>query len=160
MSTPFSPLSEPFSGTPHCPSPCSWTGVLCEQNRVTVLRLPGFALIGEIPIGIFSNLTELRTLSLRLNALSGKLPQDLASCKSLKNLYLQGNLFSGEIPDFLFSLKELVKLNLGENNFTGNISTGFGNFIRLRTLFLEDNSLSGSLPDLKMGKLEQLNKKE
>ncbi|KAJ6387364.1 hypothetical protein OIU78_017144 [Salix suchowensis] len=139
------------------PSPCSWTGVLCEQNRVTVLRLPGFALIGEIPIGIFSNLTELRTLSLRLNALSGKLPQDLASCRSLKNLYLQGNLFSGEIPDFLFSLKELVRLNLGENNFTGNISTGFGNFIRLRTLFLEDNSLSGSLPDLKMGKLEQLN---
>eukprot|EP00258_Populus_trichocarpa_P022301 XP_024438320.1 probable inactive receptor kinase At1g48480 [Populus trichocarpa] len=139
------------------PTPCSWTGVSCEQNRVTVLRLPGFALTGEIPLGIFSNLTELRTLSLRLNALSGKLPQDLANCKSLRNLYLQGNLFSGEIPDFLFGLKDLVRLNLGENNFTGEISTGFGNFIRLRTLFLEDNSLSGSLPDLKLEKLEQFN---
>ncbi|KAJ6340370.1 hypothetical protein OIU77_008181 [Salix suchowensis] len=139
------------------PSPCSWTGVQCEQNRVTVLRLPGFALTGEIPLGVFSNLTQLRTLSLRLNALTGNLPQDLANCKSLRNLYLQGNLFSGEIPDFLFSLKDLVRLNLAENNFTGEISPGFNNFTRLRTLYLEDNSLSGSLPDLKLQKLKQFN---
>uniref|UniRef100_A0A6N2LN34 Protein kinase domain-containing protein n=1 Tax=Salix viminalis TaxID=40686 RepID=A0A6N2LN34_SALVM len=139
------------------PSPCSWTGVQCEQNRVTVLRLPGFALTGEIPLGVFSNLTQLRTLSLRLNALTGNLPQDLANCKSLRNLYLQGNLFSGEIPDFLFSLKDLVRLNLAENNFTGEISPGFNNFTRLGTLFLEDNSLSGSLPDLKLQKLKQFN---
>uniref|UniRef100_A0A6M2E7F9 Protein kinase domain-containing protein n=1 Tax=Populus davidiana TaxID=266767 RepID=A0A6M2E7F9_9ROSI len=139
------------------PSPCSWTGVKCEQNRVTVLRLPGFALTGEIPLGIFSNLTQLRTLSLRLNALTGNLPQDLANCKSLRNLYLQGNLLSGEIPDFLFSLKDLVRLNLAENNFTGEISPGFDNFTRLRTLFLEDNSLTGSLPDLKLEKLKQFN---
>ncbi|CAK7349549.1 unnamed protein product [Dovyalis caffra] len=138
-------------------NPCSWTGVICEQNRVTVLRLPGFALTGEIPSGVFSNLTELRTLSLRLNALTGNLPQDLANCKSLRNLYLQGNLFSGEIPDFLFSLKDLVRLNLGENNFTGEMSSGFDNFTRLRTLFLEDNSLSGPLPDLKLEKLKQFN---
>ncbi|KAJ6687705.1 hypothetical protein OIU74_016405 [Salix koriyanagi] len=113
------------------PSPCSWTGVQCEQNRVTVLRLPGFALTGEIPLGVFSNLTQLRTLSLRLNALTGNLPQDLANY--------------------------LVRLNLAENNFTGEISPGFNNFTRLRTLYLEDNSLSGSLPDLKLQKLKQFN---
>ncbi|KAJ6677150.1 INACTIVE RECEPTOR KINASE-RELATED [Salix viminalis] len=113
------------------PSPCSWTGVQCEQNRVTVLRLPGFALTGEIPLGVFSNLTQLRTLSLRLNALTGNLPQDLANY--------------------------LVRLNLAENNFTGEISPGFNNFTRLGTLFLEDNSLSGSLPDLKLQKLKQFN---
>ncbi|XP_065850241.1 probable inactive receptor kinase At1g48480 [Euphorbia lathyris] len=138
-------------------SPCSWAGVLCEGNRVTVLRLPGVALSGQLPSGIFSNLTQLRTLSLRLNALSGQLPSDLAACKSLRNLYLQGNLFSGEIPEFLFTLHDLVRLNLGENNFTGEISTGFGNFSRLRTLYLENNKLTGSIPDLKLEKLEQFN---
>ncbi|KDP24390.1 hypothetical protein JCGZ_26596 [Jatropha curcas] len=138
-------------------SPCSWAGVTCEGNRVVVLRLPGVALSGQLPTGIFANLTQLHTLSLRLNALTGELPSDLAACANLRNLYLQGNLLSGEIPEFLFSLRDLVRLNLGENNFTGEISAGFQNFTRLRTLYLENNRLSGSIPDLKLEKLEQFN---
>ncbi|KAJ8753746.1 hypothetical protein K2173_026422 [Erythroxylum novogranatense] len=138
-------------------TPCSWAGVRCEQNRVAVLRLPGVSLTGQLPTGVFSNLTKLRTLSLRLNALTGQLPSDLAACTSLRNLYLQGNILSGEIPDFLFSIQSLVRLNLGENNFTGGISESFNNFTRLRTLFLENNQLSGSVPDLKLEKLEQFN---
>lgn len=138
-------------------TPCFWAGVNCENNRVTVLRLPGVALSGPLPTGIFSNLTQLRTLSLRLNALTGQLPPDLAACTNIRNLYLQGNLFSGEIPEFLFGLHDLVRLNLGENNFTGEISMGFQNFTRLRSLLLENNRLSGSIPDLKLEKLEQFN---
>ena len=52
----------------------------CEQNLVTVLRLPGVAFSGQLPNGILGNLTRLRTLSLRLNALTGSLPFDLATC--------------------------------------------------------------------------------
>ena len=48
----------------------------CEQNQVTVLRLPGVALSGQLPNGISGNLT----LSLRLNALTGSLPSNLAAC--------------------------------------------------------------------------------
>ncbi|OMO49323.1 hypothetical protein CCACVL1_31072 [Corchorus capsularis] len=135
-------------------SPCAWAGVRCEQTRVTGLRLPGVALAGEIPLGIFSNLTQLRTLSLRLNSLSGQVPSDLARCENLRNLYLQGNHFSGEIPEFLFGLHDLVRLNLGGNNFSGEISAGFNNLTRLRTLLLDTNALSGSVPDL--GALENL----
>ncbi|KAJ8771908.1 hypothetical protein K2173_027085 [Erythroxylum novogranatense] len=138
-------------------TPCSWAGVGCDQNRVAVLRLPGVSLTGQLPTGVFSNLTKLRTLSLRFNALTGQLPSDLVACTSLHNLYLQGNMFSGEIPEFLFSLRDLVRLNLGENNFTGGISPSFNNFTRLKTLFLENNRLSGSIPDLKLEKLEQIN---
>ncbi|XWS50855.1 hypothetical protein CRYUN_Cryun12cG0125400 [Craigia yunnanensis] len=129
-------------------SPCSWAGVRCEQDRVTGLRLPGVALSGDIPPGIFGNLTQLRTLSLRLNSLTGQLPSDLALCENLRNLYLQGNHFSGEIPEFLFGIHDLVRLNLGGNNFSGEISTGINNLTRLRTLLLDSNSLSGSVPDL------------
>ncbi|CAI0400343.1 unnamed protein product [Linum tenue] len=138
-------------------SPCAWAGVRCEQNRVTVLRLPGVALSGELPNGVFANLTELRTLSLRLNALTGNIPSDLAACTRLRNLYLQGNFFSGEIPEFLFTLRDLVRVNLGENNFTGGFPTGFDNLTRLKTLFLENNHLSGAIPTVKLGKVEQFN---
>ncbi|ESQ30686.1 hypothetical protein EUTSA_v10011300mg [Eutrema salsugineum] len=129
-------------------SPCNWAGVKCENNQVTALRLPGVSLTGKIPEGIFGNLTRLRTLSLRLNALTGSLPLDLSSCSDLRHLFLQGNRFSGEIPEGLFSLSNLVRLNLAENSFTGEISSGFTNLTRLKTLYLEDNNLSGSIPDL------------
>ncbi|KAI9174966.1 hypothetical protein LWI28_025440 [Acer negundo] len=139
------------------PIPCKWAGVLCEQNRVTVLRLPGVALSGEIPVGVFGNLTSLRTLSLRLNLLTGRLPSDLSKCSNLRNLYLQGNQFSGEIPEFLFGLHDIVRLNLASNNFSGEISNGFNNLTRLKTLYLESNQLSGSIPDLSLPNLGQFN---
>lgn len=140
------------------PSPCSWVGVQCEENRVTALRLPGVALSGQIPGGVLGNLTKLRTLSLRLNTLSGQLPSDLASCVDLRNLYVQGNQFSGTIPESVFSLRDLVRLNFASNNFSGEIPAGFSNLTRLRTLFLENNQLSGSIPaELKLPKLEQFN---
>ena len=58
-------------------SPYGWAGVLCEKNRVVGLRLPRCSLTEEIPTGIIGNLTELRVLSLRMNALQGPLPPDL-----------------------------------------------------------------------------------
>ncbi|KFK36089.1 hypothetical protein AALP_AA4G076000 [Arabis alpina] len=129
-------------------SPCSWSGVKCENNRVTILRLPAASLSNTIPEGIFGNLTNLRTLSLRLNALSGTLPSDLSLCSNLRHIYLQGNNFSGEIPKPFFNLTKLVKLNLASNTFTGEISSSFEKFKRLKTLFLENNQFSGSIPDL------------
>ncbi|XP_010549038.1 PREDICTED: probable inactive receptor kinase At1g48480 [Tarenaya hassleriana] len=137
-------------------TPCNWAGVTCEADRVTVLRLPGVALSGRIPEGIFGNLTRLRTLSLRLNSLVGSLPSDLSRCSDLRHLYLQGNMFSGEIPSLLFGLRDLVRINLAGNNFTGEISPGFNNLTRLKTLYLENNQLSGSLPDLDLP-LDQFN---
>ncbi|RAL41471.1 hypothetical protein DM860_010265 [Cuscuta australis] len=136
---------------------CDWGGVQCEDGRVTALRLPGFSLSGSIPPGTLSNLTRLRTLSLRLNHLSGPFPDDLSQCVELQNLYLQGNLFSGSLPDSLFGLRSLVRVNLADNNFSGNISSGFNNLTRLRTLFLEKNGFSGSLPELNNLKLRQFN---
>ncbi|CAF2227623.1 unnamed protein product [Brassica rapa] len=64
-------------------SPCNWAGVKCDNNRVTALRLPGVSLSGTIPNGVFGNLTRLRTLSLRLNALAGSLSLDLTTSSDL-----------------------------------------------------------------------------
>lgn len=138
-------------------TPCSWLGVACDAGRVTVLRLPAVGLMGQIPAGTVGNLTALRTLSLRYNALSGGLPADLVKCSPLRNLYLQGNRFSGEIPAFLFSLQNLVRLNLAGNDFSGGISPELSNLTRLGTLYLESNRLSGEIPELNLPNLVQFN---
>ncbi|KAK1423451.1 hypothetical protein QVD17_18754 [Tagetes erecta] len=140
-------------------NPCNFSGVQCNTagNHIIALHLPGVSLSGQIPIGIFSNLTHLRTISLRFNSLSGPIPSDIASCVDLRNLYLQGNNFSGHFPDKFFSLHDLVRLNLAENDLSGEISSSFNNFTRLRTLYLDNNKFSGPLPELKFDKLEQFN---
>lgn len=137
------------------PSPCNWAGVQCQNNRVIALRLPGSSLMGALPSNTICNLTLLRTLSLRLNHLSGPLPSDLSQCAELRNLYLQGNQFSGPISSL--SVHSLVRLNLADNKFSGEIPSGFNNLTRLRTLYLESNNLSGPIPELSLPNLVQFN---
>ncbi|XP_058108280.1 probable inactive receptor kinase At1g48480 [Magnolia sinica] len=138
-------------------SPCLWQGIQCSSNRVTAVRLPGVGLMGPIPPSTVGNLTQLRTLSLRFNALNGQLPSDLSLCVNLRNLYLQGNFFSGQIPPSILLLKNLIRLNLAHNNFSGGISPSFNNLTRLGTLYLEGNQLDGPIPDLNLQNLQQFN---
>lgn len=138
-------------------SPCKWVGVQCKNNRISELRLPGMGLTGNLPDNTVGNLTQLVTLSLRFNALSGSLPPDLWSLTNLRNLYLQSNQFSGPIPSFLFSLKNLVRLSLASNNFSGPISSDFSKLNRLGTLYLEKNQLIGEIPNLDFPGLVQFN---
>ncbi|KAJ7960082.1 Receptor-like kinase 1 [Quillaja saponaria] len=137
-------------------SPCLWTGVICKDSRVIELHLPAMGFSGKLPLGI-GNLTQLQTLSLRVNALSGTIPPDFVNLGSLRYLYLHDNFFSGEIPDFLFNMQSLVRLNLASNNFTGVISPKFNNLTRLRTLYLNENKFTGSIPDLSAVPIEQFN---
>ncbi|XP_009617419.1 putative inactive receptor kinase At1g48480 [Nicotiana tabacum] len=139
------------------PTPCNWAGVQCENDRVTVLRLPASSLFGKLPANTISNLTRLRTISLRFNKLSGPLPSDISQLVELRNLYLQDNSFTGSVPDSLFNLHLLVRLNLAKNKFSGEIPSQFNNLTRLRTLLLENNQFSGSVPELNLPKLEQFN---
>lgn len=139
---------------------CSWPGVICSPDKSSVveLHLPGMGLLGQIPPGLFSNLTKLNFLSLRYNALSGVIPSDLfSSLHDLRNLYLQHNLFSGPIPDSIFSLTNLVRLNLAHNNFSGSIPESFNNLTSLGTLYLQGNGFAGQLPDLNLPALVQFN---
>ncbi|GAU16311.1 hypothetical protein TSUD_299430 [Trifolium subterraneum] len=140
-------------------TPCNWPGVHCDQNHTHVveLHLPAVSLSGNLPAGVFSDLPNLHTLSLRFNSLSGPLPSDLSACTSLKNLYLQQNLLSGEIPATLFQLTGLVRVNLASNNFSGKIPAGFQNLTRLKTLYLQNNRFTGSLTELNRVQLDQFN---
>ncbi|XP_040383700.1 probable inactive receptor kinase RLK902 [Oryza brachyantha] len=139
-------------------SPCGWRGVRCDGARVVALQLPGAKLAGRVPIGTVGNLTGLRTLSLRSNALSGEIPADIGNCGELRALYLQGNQLSGEIPEGFFSLQLLQRLDLAQNRISGGVSPEFNKLRRLATLYLQNNSLNGTLPaDLDLPRLQLFN---
>lgn len=129
-------------------SPCKWLGVECTNHRISKLHLPGMDLTGHIPENTIGNLSNLITLSLRSNALSGSLPLDFSYLSDLRNLYLESNEFSGPIPAFIFSLENIVRVNLASNNFSGPISSDFNKLSRLGSLNLEKNQLSGEIPNL------------
>ncbi|GAA0176721.1 hypothetical protein Leryth_022762 [Lithospermum erythrorhizon] len=139
------------------PTPCNWTGVSCHNNRVTALRLPAASLSGDIPANTLTNLTNLHTLSLRLNHLSGPFPIDLTKLTSLRNVFLQGNHFSGNLPSTLYLMESLVRFSVSRNDFSGGINGVFDGLSRLRTLYLDDNEFSGEIPELKLPNLEQFN---
>nr|CAB3501542.1 unnamed protein product [Digitaria exilis] len=136
---------------------CQWQGVTCENGRVVELRLPGAGLMGTLPSGVLGNLSALRTLSLRYNALTGPIPDDISRLSELRAIYFQHNSFSGEVPASLFGLKNLVRLDIADNKFTGKISPDFNKLIRLGTLFLDGNSFTGEIPKLDLPALEQFN---
>lgn len=87
------------------------------------IDLSGNSLTGEIPTEITS-LRTLINLNLSSNCLSGKIPNKIGSLKSLESLDLSKNKFFGEIPASLSDLTSLSYLNLSYNNLSGRIPTG------------------------------------
>jgi hypothetical protein len=136
---------------------CAWTGVFCENNRVAELRLPGASLTGQVPVGTLGNLTALRTLSLRLNVLSGGIPDDLASASGLQNVFLTGNQLSGDFPRAFLSLPGLIRLALDGNNLSGTIPAALGNLTSLRTLLLQNNRFVGEIPEMTLPQVREFN---
>ena len=136
---------------------CQWLGVTCQNGRVVEVRLPGAGLMGALPSGALGNLTALRTLSLRYNALTGPIPDDVSQMSELRALYLQHNELSGEVPASLFTLKNLVRLNIAKNKFSGEISPDFNKLNRLGSLLLDSNDFTGEIPKLDLPTLEQFN---
>uniref|UniRef100_A0A0E0HPY3 Leucine-rich repeat-containing N-terminal plant-type domain-containing protein n=1 Tax=Oryza nivara TaxID=4536 RepID=A0A0E0HPY3_ORYNI len=147
---------------PSAPTPCggAWRGVGCSASgdRVTELRLPGKSLRGAVPVGTVGNLTALRTLSLRTNAISGGIPADIGGCVQLRSLNLSGNRLAGRLPEGLFSLALLEKVDLSGNRLTGGVSPEFSRLASLTTLNLDRNGFNGTLPgNLTLPKLAQFN---
>ncbi|MCO5577033.1 hypothetical protein L7F22_030855 [Adiantum nelumboides] len=140
-------------------SPCSWDGVQCtpQQDNVIALKLPGTGLYGTIAKGTLSTLPQLQILSLRMNHLSGPLPQDLVNRTQLKKIFMQNNHFSGSILPFnAISNPLLSVIDVSFNKFTGNIPSSLADLPHLKILLLQNNSLSGGIPS-SLGVLSQFN---
>ncbi|KAF6162109.1 hypothetical protein GIB67_008238 [Kingdonia uniflora] len=152
-------------------SPCSWSGISCNnEGNVVKLKVSSLGLQGTLlnfKFSSFPNLTGLdfssnalfgtipASLKLVRNNLSGTIPASLGNLSDLTTLYLFENQLSGSIPPEIGNLKSLESLALYINTLTGSIPASLGNLSNLTTLYLSKNQLSGSIPP-EIGNLKSL----
>ncbi|KAF8405799.1 hypothetical protein HHK36_007876 [Tetracentron sinense] len=114
--------------------------------NLTYLELDNNSLSGEIP-GELGSCKSLALLNLAQNKLSGPLPKELGNLPQLQVLKLQFNGLTGEIPDELLQLQNLSILNISRNSLTGSIPPAISSLHRLMIFDLRDNKLHGSIPN-------------
>jgi Leucine-rich repeat (LRR) protein len=125
-------------------SPCSWYGIVCNNayTNVRSIVLLNNRLSGYIPADI-GNLSKLANLKLNSNQLSGTIPANIGNLSKLTTLDLSSNQLSGTIPTELDNLNKLEYLSLAYNQLSGTIPTQLGN---LEWLDLSYNQLSSPIP--------------
>ncbi|CAL9095831.1 unnamed protein product [Musa acuminata var. zebrina] len=144
------PGSSFFAAWDFTADPCTFSGVLCDGDRVVALALgdpragsPGLQGRLDPALGRLSALAE---LSLVPGRVTGPVPDALARCSDLRFLALSKNLLSGPIPPTLGALTHLRTLDLSYNQLTGPVPTAFAAAPALSNLILCHNQLSGPLP--------------
>ena len=124
-----------------------------DLPRIQWLDLSGNA-FSEWDPDLFE-LTNLNSLDLSGNFLSGDVPPTVVNMQALKELWLAGNQYSDEVPPGFSYLLELELLDLSDNGFSSNIPSFMGEFHDLKTLNLSHNQFDGSIPDI-FGRLSAL----
>ena len=89
-------------------------------------------------------MSNLQSLDLHRNNLSGTISNRLGQLTNLYYLDLQHNHLSGEIPESIGSCSELIRLNLSNNEFRGELPSTLP--LSLQEVRVDRNDLSGSLP--------------
>ncbi|KAH9715423.1 Receptor-like protein 1 [Citrus sinensis] len=109
------------------------------------LLMANNCLEGNIPVQLLNHRT-LELLSVSENYLSGSMTSSF-NLSSLKHLYAKKNALSGPIPDMLFRSSELMTLDLRDNGFFGRIPCQINDRSNLRVLLLRGNNLEGQIPN-------------
>ncbi|KQK19427.1 hypothetical protein BRADI_1g48230v3 [Brachypodium distachyon] len=141
------------------------------ECRITHLNVTGFWNISVIPPALF-NLTELVSLDLSNNNLSGSIPPEVSNLSkletwhfnnnklsgpfpnessrlgSLQSLWMFDNYIEGLLPEFIANFTNLTDLRIYGMKLRGPIPKNFSNLINLEKLDLRSNNLSGSIQQL------------
>ncbi|KAF8113411.1 hypothetical protein N665_0050s0063 [Sinapis alba] len=131
--------------------PCGgkWFGIYCQKGlTVSGIHVTRLGLSGTINVDDLKALTNLKTVRLDNNLLSGPLPH-FFKVRGLKSIMLSNNTFSGEIPDDFFKdMSKLKRLFLDHNQFVGKIPSSIMQLPHLEELHLQGNKFSGQIPPL------------
>uniref|UniRef100_A0A7N0RJT6 Uncharacterized protein n=1 Tax=Kalanchoe fedtschenkoi TaxID=63787 RepID=A0A7N0RJT6_KALFE len=120
-------------------------GVLCPSSLQQLSLRSNPTLTGSIPLQI-SSFKSLQVLTLSQNRLTGSIPVAILNLISLVHLDLSYNLLEGTIPYQIGNLRNLVVLDLAYNSFTGLIPSTVGQLGLLQKLDLSSNALHGTIP--------------
>ncbi|KAG7563495.1 Protein kinase domain [Arabidopsis suecica] len=126
--------------------PCSWNMITCSPDGfVLSLGAPSQSLSGTLSSSI-GNLTNLQTVLLQNNYITGHIPHEIGKLMKLKTLDLSTNNFTGQIPFTLSHSTNLQYLRINNNSLTGTIPSSLANMTQLTFLDLSYNNLSGPVP--------------
>ena len=125
------------------------TGPLCDAaegagSQLYTVRLSSNSLTGTLPSS-WHHLTQLNSLYITNNLLTGSLPLEWSTLNRLQSLYLSSNYLDGSIPHHYGSMSSMTYLQLSDNLLTGTVPSSLRNLSELTILNLRDNSLGGSL---------------
>lgn len=79
------------------------------------------------------------------NDLTGTIPTELGSCRSLVQLELANNNFENRIPSEIGSMAVLKRVDIRDNLLEGALPTELGSLSRLETMYLSGNALIGDM---------------
>ncbi|KAJ0524387.1 putative leucine-rich repeat domain superfamily [Helianthus annuus] len=88
----------------------------------------------------------------------GKIDESITNLTNLRSLVLSGNMLSGSIPRNIGKLSLLEKLELDANLLNGTLPLSLVNCTKLQLLILRFNSLGGRLSDFNFSGFSQLTK--
>ncbi|KAL4559893.1 hypothetical protein LXL04_032039 [Taraxacum kok-saghyz] len=117
-----------------------------ELSRLMDLDLSNNELSGEVPQGLFTNLSYLEVLKLSKNKLYGQVLAGNLRWSYLRGIYLDNNQFTGKIGKSMRRLESLTLLDISNNFFTGMIPDWISNMSDLSELVVRNNSLEGKFP--------------
>ena len=126
---------------------CLWTGVTCDPTHhvVLALTLANKMISATLPAAL-GKLSNLRSLDLSFNSLSGTLPASWNNSLIL-SLKLAHNRLSGILPpSWGASLPALQYIDLSYNYLSGGPPMEWRNLSSLGYLTLSNNKLDGTLP--------------
>jgi Leucine-rich repeat (LRR) protein len=168
-------------------SECDWSGISCDEFGENIV-LSELDLGNQLKMNLdhahtipfeIGLLTDLRSLKLQGNSLSGTIPASLGNLEELEILDLMNNNLNGtfplsnissrlrtlrlsnnpdlevNVPTTIDQWKELEFLELADTGGTGELPTEIGNMSNLAVLNMFKSGLSGQIPT-EIGSMESL----
>ncbi|XP_009794479.1 receptor-like kinase TMK4 isoform X1 [Nicotiana sylvestris] len=149
MSKLLSSLSPPPSGWSTSQPFCSWKNVNCDKSSTTVtsINLDSQSVSGSLPPEL-NQLSNLKTLSVQNNQLSGPLPS-FSNMSNLAEIFLDNNQFTSVPQGFLLGVPNLVTLSISENGKLSpwQIPTYLTESTNLGSFYASNSSIIGVIPD-------------
>ncbi|XP_040381467.1 probable LRR receptor-like serine/threonine-protein kinase At1g56140 [Oryza brachyantha] len=141
------PVFEPFPANASIDIRCNCSDLNASVGcRVTHLNVTGYRNVTFIPERLF-NLTELVSLDLSNNGLSGSISPNIANLTKLELWHLNNNQLNGNIPNESSRLRNLQSLWMFDNNIDGPVPEFIANFTNLKDLRIYGMKLQGPIPN-------------
>ncbi|KAJ4837875.1 Receptor-like protein kinase 7 [Turnera subulata] len=117
---------------------------ISKLEKLWQLELYNNSLTGRLPVGL-RNLTNLENFDASMNYLEGDL-SELRFLTNLVSIQLYENELSGEVPAEFGEFKKLVNLSLYTNKLTGTLPSTLGSWANFDFIDVSENNLTGPIP--------------